>query len=96
MDPAPVSAAAVAPSPPREAPEAAPPAWRAPGGSYIKLQVSDPHIHASSKRQHSISLSSTEAEIMAASLAAQEAIFHRSLFAEMGFDMSEPHGVVGR
>jgi hypothetical protein len=27
---------------------------------------------------------------MAASLAAQEAIFHRSLFAEMGFDMSEP------
>ena len=47
-------------------------------------------VHASSKRQHSISLSSTEAEIMAASLAAQEAIFHRSLFAEMGFDMSEP------
>ena len=32
MDPAPVSAAAVAPSPPREAPEAAPPAWDAPGG----------------------------------------------------------------
>ena len=27
---------------------------------------------------------------MAASLAAQEAIFHRSLFAEMGMDMSEP------
>ena len=27
---------------------------------------------------------------MAASLAAQETIFHRSLFAEMGFDMSEP------
>ena len=47
-------------------------------------------VHASSKRQHSISLSSTEAEIMAASLAAQEAIFHRSLFAEMGMDMSEP------
>ena len=47
-------------------------------------------VHASSKRQHSISLSSTEAEIMAASLAAQETIFHRALFAEMGFDMSEP------
>ena len=38
------SAAAVASSRPREAPEAAPPAWRAPGGSYIKLQVSDPII----------------------------------------------------
>ena len=38
----PVRAAEVAPSPPREAPEAAPPAWRAPGGSHIKLQVSDP------------------------------------------------------
>ena len=42
MDPAPVSAAAVASSPPGEAPEAAPPAWDAPGGSYIKLQVRDP------------------------------------------------------
>ena len=47
-------------------------------------------IHASSKRQQSISISSTEAEIMAASLAASEAIFTRSLLAEMGFDMSEP------
>ena len=47
-------------------------------------------VHASSKRQQSISISSTEAEIMAASLAASEIIFNRSLLAEMGFDMSEP------
>ena len=42
MDPAPVSAAAVASSRPQEAPEAAPPPWRAPGGSYIKGGISDP------------------------------------------------------
>ena len=42
MDPAPVSAAAVASSRPREAPEAAPPALIAPGGSYIKGGISDP------------------------------------------------------
>ena len=47
-------------------------------------------VHASSKRQQSVSLSSTEAEIMAASLTACEVIFHRGLLAEMGLDMSEP------
>mmetsp|Transcript_68565 Transcript_68565/g.187983 ORF Transcript_68565/g.187983 Transcript_68565/m.187983 type:complete len:82 (+) Transcript_68565:586-831(+) len=40
--------------------------------------------------QHSIALSSTEAEIMAASLAAAEIIFLRGLLREMGVDMSEP------
>ena len=47
-------------------------------------------VHASSKRQQSISISTTEAEIMAASLAATEIIFMRSLLAEMGHDMSQP------
>ena len=42
MDTAPVSAAAVASSRAREAPGAAPPPWRAPGGSYIKGGISDP------------------------------------------------------
>jgi hypothetical protein len=43
-----------------------------------------------SRRQHSIALSSTEAEIMAASLAAAEIIFLRGLLREMGVDMTEP------
>ena len=47
-------------------------------------------VHASSKRQQSISISTTEAEIMAASLAATEIIFMHSLLSEMGYDMSEP------
>eukprot|EP00965_Chrysotila_dentata_P134493 4448407-Pleurochrysis_carterae.AAC.1 len=37
-----------------------------------------------SKRQHCISLSSTEAEIVAASHAAAEVIYLRGLLAEMG------------
>ena len=47
-------------------------------------------VHASSKRQQSISISTTEAEIMAASLAATEIVFMRNLLTEMGYDMSEP------
>jgi hypothetical protein len=47
-------------------------------------------VHASSKRQQSISISTTEAEIMAASLAATEIVFMRGLLAEMGYDMSQP------
>eukprot|EP00966_Prymnesium_polylepis_P250797 5799143-Prymnesium_polylepis.2 len=43
-----------------------------------------------SKRQHSVALSSTEAEIMAASLAAAEIIFLRGLLREMGVDVTEP------
>eukprot|EP00966_Prymnesium_polylepis_P251071 5805201-Prymnesium_polylepis.1 len=43
-----------------------------------------------SKRQHSIALSSTEAEIMAASLAAADIIFLRGLLREMGVAMDEP------
>ena len=43
-----------------------------------------------SKRQHSVALSSTEAEIYAASLAAAEIIYHRGLLREMGADVSEP------
>ena len=43
-----------------------------------------------SKRQHSIALSSTEAEIMAASQAGAEIIYFRGLLREMGADMSEP------
>eukprot|EP00966_Prymnesium_polylepis_P308447 7128182-Prymnesium_polylepis.1 len=43
-----------------------------------------------SKRQHSIALSSTEAEIMAASLAAADIIFLRGLLGEMGVDMDAP------
>ena len=43
-----------------------------------------------SKRQHSVALSSTEAEIMAASLASCEAIFMRGLLREMGVAMDEP------
>jgi len=42
------------------------------------------------KRQQSISISTTEAEIMAASLAATEIVFMRNLLTEMGYDMSEP------
>eukprot|EP00966_Prymnesium_polylepis_P317663 7339140-Prymnesium_polylepis.1 len=43
-----------------------------------------------SKRQLSIALSSTEAEIMAASLAAAEILFLRGLLREMGADVGEP------
>ena len=43
-----------------------------------------------SKRQQSIALSSTEAEIMAASQAAAEIMYLRGLLIEMGVDMSEP------
>ena len=43
-----------------------------------------------SKRQHSIALSSTEAEVMAASLAGAEIVFMRGLLQEMGVDVSEP------
>eukprot|EP00966_Prymnesium_polylepis_P121777 2814753-Prymnesium_polylepis.1 len=43
-----------------------------------------------SKRQHSIALSSTEAEVMAASLTAAEIIFRRGLLREMGVAMNEP------
>eukprot|EP00966_Prymnesium_polylepis_P115730 2675276-Prymnesium_polylepis.1 len=41
-----------------------------------------------SKRQHSIALSFTEAEIMAASLAAADIIFLRGLLREMGVAMA--------
>ena len=47
-------------------------------------------IQATSKRQQSIALSSTEAEIMAASMAGAEAMHMRGLLGEMGYDMSEP------
>lgn len=43
-----------------------------------------------SKRQHSVALSSTEAEIIAASQAAAEVIYFRGLLRELGYDMSEP------
>jgi hypothetical protein len=43
-----------------------------------------------SKRQQSIALSSTEAEIMAASHAACEIVYYRGLLREMGVDMSKP------
>ena len=43
-----------------------------------------------SKRQHSVALSSTEAEIMGASLAAAEIVNIRGLLREMGCDVSEP------
>lgn len=43
-----------------------------------------------SKRQHSVALSSTEAEIMAASHAASELIYFRSLLRELGDEVSEP------
>jgi hypothetical protein len=43
-----------------------------------------------SRRQHSISTSSTEAEIMAASHTALEILYFRGLLREMGEDMSEP------
>ena len=42
------------------------------------------------KKQASIALSSTEAEIMAASLAALEAIFLRGLLSEVGCEQREP------
>ena len=43
-----------------------------------------------SKRQHSIALSSTEAEIMSASLCAAEIVYHRGLLRELGADVSKP------
>ena len=43
-----------------------------------------------SKRQHSIALSSTEAEIQAASTATAEIVYFRGLLREMGADISEP------
>ena len=43
-----------------------------------------------SKRQHSVALSSTEAEIMAASLAAAEIVFLRGVLRDMGYDVSKP------
>ena len=43
-----------------------------------------------SKRQHSVALSSTEAEIMAASLAAAELVHVRGVLREMGYDVSKP------
>jgi hypothetical protein len=43
-----------------------------------------------SKRQHCISLSSTEAEIMAASMNATEILYVRGLLREMGVDVNEP------
>ena len=43
-----------------------------------------------SKRQHCVALSSTEAEIMAASLAAAEIVHIRGLLREMGHDVSTP------
>ena len=67
MDPAPVSAAAVASSRPREAPEAAPPAWRAPGGSYIAGGIRDPiapytHTHTHTRtRTHTHARTRTHA-----------------------------------
>eukprot|EP00965_Chrysotila_dentata_P183030 6044087-Pleurochrysis_carterae.AAC.1 len=42
-----------------------------------------------SKRQHCISLSSTEAEVVAASLTAAEVIYLRGLLAEMGREESQ-------
>lgn len=44
---------------------------------------------ASSKRQQSISLSSTEAEIMSASLVGAEVMYHQGLPSEMGYDMTD-------
>ena len=43
-----------------------------------------------SKRQHCIALSSTEAEIYAASQAGAEIVYHRGLLREMGADVSMP------
>ena len=43
-----------------------------------------------SKRQHSVALSTTEAEIMGASLAAAEIVNIRGILREMGRDMSKP------
>jgi hypothetical protein len=47
-------------------------------------------ISACSKRQHSVALSSTEAEIMAASYVGAEVMYTRGLLREMGYDMSKP------
>ena len=43
-----------------------------------------------SKRQHCVALSSTEAEIYAASQAGAEIVYHRGLLREMGVDVSQP------
>jgi hypothetical protein len=47
-------------------------------------------VSYSSKRQQSIALSSTEAEIMAALQCACEILFMRGLYADMGNDISKP------
>ena len=47
-------------------------------------------VHASSKRQKSVALSSTEAEIMAASVAGAEIMYMRGLLEDMGLDMEAP------
>ncbi|KAL1504885.1 hypothetical protein AB1Y20_008655 [Prymnesium parvum] len=47
-------------------------------------------ISASSKRQVSIALSSTEAEIMAASLAGAEIMYLRGVLRDLAYDVSEP------
>eukprot|EP00965_Chrysotila_dentata_P030773 1025031-Pleurochrysis_carterae.AAC.1 len=47
-------------------------------------------ISWSSKKQPSVALSSCEAEIIAASEATKEAVYLRSLFADLGFASAEP------
>jgi len=47
-------------------------------------------ISATSKRQVSIALSSTEAEIMAASLAGAEIMYLRGVLRDLAYDVSEP------
>lgn len=47
-------------------------------------------IGYASKRQHSVALSSTEAEIMAASQAASELMYFHGLLRELGHDVSTP------
>eukprot|EP00965_Chrysotila_dentata_P063324 2098648-Pleurochrysis_carterae.AAC.1 len=47
-------------------------------------------ISWSSKKQSSVALSSCEAEIIAASEATKEAVYLRSLFADLGFAAAEP------
>eukprot|EP00965_Chrysotila_dentata_P064648 2143540-Pleurochrysis_carterae.AAC.1 len=47
-------------------------------------------ISWSSKKQGSVALSSCEAEIVAASEAAKEALYLRALFEELGFPQTQP------
>ena len=53
-------------------------------------------VHASSKRQQSISISTTEAEIMAASLAATEVVFMRGTTRRDGLRHVAADSLVGR